>query len=239
MSKFALPAADAIHLWRFDLNQANIPAKWESVLSQAELARAERFHFEHHRREWCLGRYALRWVLGRYLQIQPSAVQIVTNPFGKPLLKDHPSLHFNLSHSHGYWLLAVANTPVGVDLEWWLRTDLDWKSLSSAYYSSQEQHTLASSLNPVRSFFAIWCAKESYLKALGTGIVDNLASLDTTAGRINAWWLHPLPGIFPQCQSVVATQSPNPQFVLNDLSEFLACDIRGVTTVKRGQLAHL
>ncbi|HUN22982.1 MAG TPA: 4'-phosphopantetheinyl transferase superfamily protein [Anaerolineales bacterium] len=220
MTEFVPPAADVIHLWRFDLNQANIPAKWETVLSQAELARAERFRFEHHRIEWVKGRYALRWVLARYLQTQPAAVQIVTSPFGKPLLEANLNLHFNLSHSRGHWLLAVAKSPVGVDLEWWLRADTDWKSLASAYYCAAEKLALTNSQSPAQTFFQIWSAKEAYLKAVGTGIVDGLAELDTTQGKIDKWWLHSFPSIFPQCQAFVATENPTPQFTLNSLSEY-------------------
>ena len=42
---------------------------------------------------------------------------IARHPGGKPYFPDHPSLHFNLSHSGGLALCALDAAPVGVDIQ--------------------------------------------------------------------------------------------------------------------------
>ena len=62
-------------------------------------------------------RRALRELLGAYLDAPPEAIALVAGPLGKPELAD-AALRFNLSHSAGLALVAVArDRAVGVDVE--------------------------------------------------------------------------------------------------------------------------
>ena len=53
----------------------------------------------------------LRRLLGAYLNVEPGEVRFATGPAGKPELEDlaHSRLHFNVTHSHGLALYAVAH----------------------------------------------------------------------------------------------------------------------------------
>src|SRR6267154_4505356 len=85
-------------------------ASWADFLSPAELDRAERFHFELHRRRFIVGRGLLRVVLGRYLRADPKQVQFVCSAHGKPELADafaSSGLRFNLAHCEDLAVLAV------------------------------------------------------------------------------------------------------------------------------------
>jgi 4'-phosphopantetheinyl transferase len=61
----------------------------------------------------------LRRVLGRYLEAAPEEIELRLGPYGKPALADPAiPLRFNLSHSGGAALIAVAaEREVGVDIE--------------------------------------------------------------------------------------------------------------------------
>ena len=90
---------------------------------------------------------------------------------GKPYLLDGEGLHFNLSHSGRWVVLAYGSGPVGVDVEQKRTGDLD--SIAKRFFNPDEQSFVQS--NP-EMFFRIWTGKESYLKYLGTGLTTPLNS---------------------------------------------------------------
>jgi len=79
---------------------------------------------------------------------------------GKPL---HEKICFNLSHSEGIAVLAVASTPVGCDVERVRKTPQ--KVLNGLSESEREWIN-----GDDRAFFRLWTGKESYLKFTGEGI---------------------------------------------------------------------
>lgn len=90
---------------------------------------------------------------------------------------ESPSLHFNLSHSHGLVLCAVSSIgPVGIDVE---TIDPERASLDIArrYFSDRETAIFAALPERDRpvAFHRIWTLKEAYVKALGTGLRTPLA----------------------------------------------------------------
>jgi len=72
-----------------------------------------------HRSRWVASRWALRGVLARYLGEDPTMIGLRLGEHGKPELADpEATLRFNLSHSAGRALVAVATgVEVGVDIE--------------------------------------------------------------------------------------------------------------------------
>jgi len=169
-------AAREVHLWRASLELA--PARLrelEGLLSADERARAGRFRYERDRRHFVAARGALRSILSRYLGIAPSQIQFGYADRGKPMLGG-PSgarrLEFNLSHSEGMALYAVASgRRVGVDLEYAERR-LDFESIASRYFSPREIALLARLPVAQRAaaFFAFWTRREALLKARGEGL---------------------------------------------------------------------
>src|ERR1043166_6848263 len=105
-----------IHVWRIVLEQPEIVLKrLRSTLQPDEIDRANRFHFEKHRRHFEAGRGLLRELLARYLETEPGALRFTYGAYGKPALE---GLRFNMSHSHEVALLAVAReAELGVDVE--------------------------------------------------------------------------------------------------------------------------
>ena len=74
---------------------------------------------------------------------------------GKPMFRDRPEIHFNLSHTDGAVLCAVHDHPVGVDIE---------RSREAAvaimrYYQIQSQDT----------FWRMWVRREAIAKCHGQG----------------------------------------------------------------------
>jgi 4'-phosphopantetheinyl transferase len=181
-------------------------------LAADEWQRANRFRFEKHRRQYVVGRGALRALLGAYLSTPPEAVQFRYGPRGKPFLvtpQDAPGLQFNLSNSDELALAGFVRGPeIGVDVEY-LRPMPDCEKISERFFSQSEREVLRGIPVPRKeeAFFNCWTRKEAYLKAVGEGLAAALDSFDVTlapgdpprmltlegdAARAARWSLHHL-----------------------------------------------
>lgn len=93
------------------------------------------------------------------------------NEHGKPLLVQHPDVHFNLSHCKNGIAVVVDFSPVGIDIESFRRDNL---SLVRKTMNATEAEWIRASAHPVESFTQFWTKKEAVVKLRGTGIIDDL-----------------------------------------------------------------
>lgn len=154
-------------------------------LSPDEWERANRFRFDKHRRQYVVGRGALRTLLASYLGTRPELVNFSYGPRGKPFL-DPPQndLQFNLTNSDELALVGfVLGRELGVDVEY-LRRMADCEQISERFFSESERTVLRSIPFPAKeeAFFNCWTRKEAYLKAVGEGLAAPLDSFDVTLG---------------------------------------------------------
>lgn len=151
-----------------------------AVLDEEELHRASRFHLDHDRVRFVLGRASLRCLLARYSDSDPALIQFKQNRYGKPFLQYPASpVQFNVTHSGNCIFHAIAHgTEVGVDAEV-IRDSAGLASISS-YFSAGEQDWLSAtdSLAWNSAFFTLWVCKEAYIKALGRGLSKPLNSFE-------------------------------------------------------------
>jgi 4'-phosphopantetheinyl transferase len=112
-----------------------------------------------------VGRSDVHAVLGRYTD---AALDFAFSPTGKPWLPAAPYLKFNLSHSKGAALVAVAlEVEVGVDIERY-RPLPDHHAIASRFFPPSE--AAAHQGEDERDFFRRWTRIEAMLKALGLGL---------------------------------------------------------------------
>ena len=108
---------------------------------------------------------------------------------GKPVLRDRPGLHFSLSHGGEVATCAVADRPVGVDVEGPRPVG---EALLRRYFTSAER----ASAEPLR----LWTLKESCCKMTGRGLaalpeISLAFGASVTAMGLNAaFWETRLPG---------------------------------------------
>ncbi|MET0534560.1 MAG: 4'-phosphopantetheinyl transferase superfamily protein [Steroidobacter sp.] len=144
------------------------------LLTDAERARAARFHFAADRNRHVISRALLRTVLPSYLRIPHQHLVFRSDRFGRPSLNNAEALglDFNLSHTRGLIALAVtSHSVVGVDVEN-ASHQQPAMELASRFFSPDEVASLrtfdGSALN--LEFYRHWTLKESYLKAYGVGL---------------------------------------------------------------------
>lgn len=84
---------------------------------------------------------------------------------GKPHFLHASDLHFSISHSGGIWACALSNTPLGLDLQ--QVKPIRETDIARRFFHPEEIAYLDA--NP-DAFFALWTAKESYVKLTGRGV---------------------------------------------------------------------
>ncbi|HEU4503250.1 MAG TPA: hypothetical protein VFR79_00360, partial [Nitrospira sp.] len=102
-----------IDVWSCSLEGSEtVRQRCESWLSEEERARASRFVRAEDQRRFTLAHGGLRVILARYIGVKPVELRFQVGSAGKPtVLQPHSGphvLHFNLSHSHGRMVIAVA-----------------------------------------------------------------------------------------------------------------------------------
>lgn len=158
---------------------------FESSLAHDERARAERFIFESDRNHFIAARGFLRSLLGSYLRRPPKTIDFTYGPHGKPFVAasgSRPHISFNLSHSHGVALIAIAcKRQVGVDIEL-IRPEFAGDEIAKRYFSPKEIDGLSKLPVELRAegFFLCWTRKEAYAKARGDGLHVPLDSFNVS-----------------------------------------------------------
>lgn len=96
------------------------------------------------------------------------------HPSGQPYLPDLPGLHLSISHSGDRVVCAVADVPVGIDLE--LPRPVR-PGLAARWFDPDEQARIA---RDPAAFFDLWMAKEAVLKEIGCGLAHGLREVSVT-----------------------------------------------------------
>lgn len=98
---------------------------------------------------------------------------------GKPYLLGCPDFHFNLSHSGLWAVCAVADDPVGVDIQ----QERPVSSKLSRKFTAAEQRQLQAV--PLEQhdqlLFDLWVEKEAYTKCTGQGLLCPFRSFEAAA----------------------------------------------------------
>lgn len=202
-------AKGQVHVWRasLDLPEDRL-CDLERMLSPDELIRAERLRFARDRRQFIAARGLLRILLGSYLEVDPRLLRFRYGRWGKPFLSPmprHRDLYFNLSHSGGLALYAVARAPVGIDVERICDVD-EMEQIARRFLSPGDRQHLSSLPVQARqeAFFGLWTRQEALAKATGEGLAAlpegsspltaKSFGLGRTRGAVgfSRWTLHPL-----------------------------------------------
>lgn len=141
------------------------------------------------RRRWVAARWALRGVLGRYLEQEPAEIELRAGNRGKPVLADPgASLRFNLSHSGGLALIAVVRgREVGVDVER-IVARRNLLALARRALSPEEAARVEAARVEARlaAFHAAWTRHEAVAKCFGTGLAAPLPEAAVTVQDLEA-----------------------------------------------------
>lgn len=167
--------ANEIHLWYWDAKREDeLKAPFDQVATEEEKRQSERFLTLPKRQEFMATRVLVRHVLSRYVDVAPKEWVFDANENGAPAIrmpKAHQGLNFNLSHTPGLIVMAVAlNRELGVDAEY-RDPEIDIATIARTVFSDEEIGALEA-LPPkeaVARFYTYWTLKEAYIKARRAG----------------------------------------------------------------------
>jgi 4'-phosphopantetheinyl transferase len=133
-----------------------------------------------------LGQMLIRKLVADAASIPFLHISFIAGPYGKPALANGDlQPNFNLSHSGEWVLCAISDAPIGVDVEQIATADL---AMAKQFFAPAEYRFIAGAPDARlqhERFFAVWTAKESYIKAVGMGLSLPLDSFTTVAdGRL-------------------------------------------------------
>ncbi len=173
-----LPRANEVHVFAIELDDsANELVVCEKLLNAEELARANRFLHHDVRRRFVICRGRLRQILASYAIGAACEIEFRYDKWGKPHLRRSPigDVHFNVSHSGEWALIAVARSPVGIDLEV-PNERISYRAIAPQILSTSEKRAWDAMPASERgaATMQLWVCKEALLKALGLGIADGL-----------------------------------------------------------------
>lgn len=159
-----------------------IISDWYSLLQSREQQRAARFRQTADRNRYILGRGLFRVMAGRITGKAPQSVSIIAAQTGKPILSDAPNWHFSVSHTGDWVLLAVGQTPLGVDVEF-VNPRFIIDDLIPTVLSAAEQRALIESPDSHLFFYECWTRKEALVKATGEGVTDDFINIPALEGE--------------------------------------------------------
>jgi 4'-phosphopantetheinyl transferase len=182
-SPAGLPGDVVIHRVSLTVDAA-VRAELMAALSAHERARAERFHRAGDRERFAVVRGALRTILADCGAGAADRLVIAPGAHGKPELSPPSPLRFNVSHSGGVGLVAVAfGCEVGVDVER-IRYRLGLRTVARRFFAPAEVSALER-LAPadfLTGFYRCWTRKEAYVKARGLGLRMALDGFEVDVG---------------------------------------------------------
>lgn len=169
---------DEIHVWFCrpdEITDTQQLAHYKSLLSDEECQQHKRFHFKKDQHSYLVSHALVRNVLSKYADISPDQWQFNANTHGRPEIKQSTSgapLKFNLTHTPGLCACVVTLGSVcGIDAEIVNRKN-NLRKIAERMFAKDELSTLEKLHNSEfrKAFFRFWTLRESYLKALGTGL---------------------------------------------------------------------
>ncbi|CAH8282157.1 4'-phosphopantetheinyl transferase [Mariniflexile fucanivorans] len=152
-------------------------------LSHSESNRANRFHFVKDKNTFVICRTVLKFLLAEQTGLDIHNIFIESDSNKKPFLPSHPSVHFNISHATDYAIIAIAKSPVGVDIEY-VNKEFNFEDILPTVFNKSEIDEVNTSGGHV-TFYKLWTRKEAIVKAIGVGIDDNISEIISLDGCQN------------------------------------------------------
>ena len=101
--------------------------------------------------------------------------------YQKPYFQTDRDLHFNISHTHNKILCAISSQPVGVDIE--KKTTAPVEIMKLVFHPAEIEYVQSSltEADKLTRFYTIWTKKEALTKCIGTGLTDDISTVNTLA----------------------------------------------------------
>ena len=169
---------DSIHLYLLDVDRNS--SIYSELIPKNQLIEITKYKKKNDRDKRLLARSFLFGFLNKNYGI--TNFELVYNEYEKPFLKVFPNINFSFSYSNNYVFIAISiKKLIGIDIEH-INRELRINNIASEIMSSSEIAQFNSfdnnSINKYDYFFQLFSAKESIIKAFGTGLYFDIKSIN-------------------------------------------------------------
>ena len=120
----------------------------------------------------------LSYMLENFYNINDALQSIVWEKNKKPTLNESYDIDFSYSHTNRAVLCGITNNnSIGVDIE--ALNSPPYEIMPLVFHPNEIHYINNSFLSPKHAFYKIWTQKEAFTKKIGTGLSDNIVSIDT------------------------------------------------------------
>ncbi len=205
-----------------------------ATLSADERARADALQSPRAGRRMIADHGWRRRLLAEHTRQSPSDVAFITNDQGKPRLAgaqppQRPQLHFSASRSEEVaWYAVSEQGEVGVDIEL-VDRERPLERLARRLLSDRERavYEAIPETDRAEALYACWTCKEAAVKALGSGLVFPLTTLEAWTGdgspiRTAALEIRPLAAGDGRAAAVAVVVEPHSTVAIKGIADLSA-----------------
>ena len=154
-------------------NDPNLLEKYIRLLSEAEYARVMRFVKMEDRCRSIGSIFLQKTVLAQLTGVDQSNILFQKNKYGKPMLQKGVSkqlICYNVSHDSDFVVLGYSRKYLfGIDIMD-ISNVIEVKELRGSFSDWEWNWLHGGTFSLLKSFYLLWCLKESYIKAVGLGL---------------------------------------------------------------------
>lgn len=151
----------------------------------AEKLRADKFRFQEDKDTYLLCHALLRSVLSKKMGVRPVMIIFSCDKNNKPSLSDN-KWHFNITHTKNAFAFVLSEFfYVGIDMEN-TYVNINMRLMLNTVFNESERDVILRAAHKSKEVSCLfWTRKEALLKALGTGLIDELKQINV-ANKENA-----------------------------------------------------
>lgn len=162
-------------------------------IQEEERVRIQKFAYEADAKASLAGRLMLRRAVALLTNQKNNEFKLGRSSRGRPFLGGHDGLQVNVSHAGQMTVLAANHQPAGCEQRFLLGVDVmpikdsridrteNFFHLMRRQFTENEWESIRQNCDEeaqLQSFYRHWCLKESYVKAVGTGLNIDLRSIE-------------------------------------------------------------
>jgi 4'-phosphopantetheinyl transferase len=156
------------------------------TLTAEEISRANKYFRVKDRERFIISRGVLRYLLGKYLNKTPTSITFDLSENKKPYIANagNATIHYNLSHSEDWILIAFSTAEIGADVEF-INSIYKYEEILEDNFGKSEISYIKQD-DSLNRFFLLWTRKEALTKATGKGLDDDLKLIPCLDGTHSA-----------------------------------------------------
>ncbi|MDR1001642.1 MAG: phosphopantetheine-protein transferase, partial [Clostridiales bacterium] len=121
-----------------------------SMVSENKRERIKKLRFPVDQMLAAYSELLVRFIACSQFEIQNSEISFLKNEYGKPYLYGYPDFHFNISHTHNAFVVAVSDSEVGVDIERIHAADI---KISDRFFAPAERKFISQAFDKDTAFY--------------------------------------------------------------------------------------